>query len=322
MLGLLADTPLLTLVGAGGVGKTRMALEVADRLGAGFADGVCFVELAPVTDPALVVRTVASLLDVHEEATRPLLDTVLDVLRRRRMLLILDNCEHLVERCARVRRAGAAPQRRHPHAGHQPRGARRAPARWPGGCRRCAPRRPMRRLGRRLLAFPASRLFVERAQRRGAGFPPDGGQPGAAARVCHQLDGIPLALELAAARIGALTVEQLAERLDDRFRAADARPAHRAAAPPDAALADRLEPRPARPSRSACCCAGCRSSPAAGRWRRRGGVQRAADRCAHDVLDLLAQLVEKSLVVLDDAGRPSRATGCSRRCASTGSRSC
>ena len=94
VLALLADTHLLTLVGAGGVGKTRMALEVADRIGADFADGVHFVELAPANDPSLVVRMVAGQLDVHEEATRPLLDTLLDVLRRRRMLLILDNCEH------------------------------------------------------------------------------------------------------------------------------------------------------------------------------------------------------------------------------------
>ncbi len=216
VLALLADTHLLTLVGAGGVGKTRMALEVADRVGAGFADGVCFVELAPVTDPSLVVRTVASLLDVHEEATRPLLDTVLDVLRRRRMLLILDNCEHLIEHCATF----AEQVLRH-SAGTRTLATSREALGVPG---EVAWRLPSLRTAppdtgsiNDFMAFPASRLFVERAQAVAPSFRLTAANLGAAARVCHQLDGIPLALELAAARVGALTVEQLAERLDDRF---------------------------------------------------------------------------------------------------------
>lgn len=97
----LADTHLLTLVGAGGVGKTRLALEVADTVQAEYPDGVCFVELAPVTEPSLVPRTVAAALDVHEEPGRALIDTLLDFFRNRRMLIVLDNCEHLIESSAR-----------------------------------------------------------------------------------------------------------------------------------------------------------------------------------------------------------------------------
>jgi predicted ATPase/DNA-binding winged helix-turn-helix (wHTH) protein len=304
VLKLLADTPLLTLVGAGGVGKTRMALEVADRVGADFADGVCFVELASVTDPTLVVRTVATMLDVHEEATRPLQDTVLDVLRRRRMLLILDNCEHLIERCASF----AEQVLRH-SAGTRTLATSREALGVPG---EVAWRLPSLRTApldtgsiEDFLAFPASRLFVERAQAGAPAFRVTATNLGAAARVCHQLDGIPLALELAAARIGALTVEQLAERLDDRFalltrgrrtvlqRHQTLRSlidwSHELLDEPERVLLRRL-------------------SQFAGGWTLDGAeaVCSAPPIVRGEVLDLLAQLVEKSLVVLDAQGDEPR----------------
>jgi len=300
VLALLADTPLLTLVGAGGVGKTRMALEVADRIGAGFADGVCFVELAPVTDPSLVVRTVAGALDVHEEATRPLQDTVLDVLRRQRMLLILDNCEHLIERCAAF-----AEQVLRQSAGTRTLATSREALGVPG---EVAWRLPSLRTAppdvgaiEHFLAFPASRLFVERAQAVAPAFRLTAANLGPAARVCHQLDGIPLALELAAARVGALTVDQLAERLDDRFalltrgrRTALQRHqtlrslmdwSHELLSEPERVLLRRL-------------------SQFAGGWTLDGAeaVCGAPPIVRGEVLDLLAQLVEKSLVVLDAQG--------------------
>ena len=305
VLGLMADTHLLTLVGAGGVGKTRMALEVADRVGAGFADGVCFVELAPVTDPSLVVRTVASMLDVHEEATRPLLDTLLDVLRRRRMLLILDNCEHLVERCA----AFAEQVLRHSAGTRTLATSREAlgvagEVAWRLPSLRTAPPDAAGSIDD-FLAYPASRLFVERAQAVAPTFRLTPTNLGAAARVCHQLDGIPPALELAAARVGALTVEQLAERLDDRFalltrgrRTALQRHqtlrslidwSHELLGEPERVLLRRL-------------------SQFAGGWTLDAAeaVCSAAPIRRHEVLDLLAQLVEKSLVVLDTQGTGPR----------------
>ena len=102
---LLETTSLLTLVGAGGMGKTRFSLEVAFGLLDRFKDGVWFIELAPVSDPTLVARTVAEVPGVHEEPGRPLLDTFLEFLRRRSLLLVLDNCEHLIEGCARFAEA-------------------------------------------------------------------------------------------------------------------------------------------------------------------------------------------------------------------------
>lgn len=309
VLRLLADTHLLTLVGAGGVGKTRMALEVADRIGAEFPDGVCFVELAPVADPSLVVRTVASLLDVHEEASRPLQDTLLDVLRRRRLLLILDNCEHLIERCA----AFAEQVLRH-SAGTRTLATSREPLDVAG---EVAWRLPSLRTAspeaansvEDFLAYPASRLFVERAQAVATAFCLTPANLGAVARVCHQLDGIPLALELAAARVGALTVEQLAERLDDRFalltrgrRTALQRHqtlrslidwSHELLSEPERVLLRRLSQFAGGFTLDAAE-AVCSAPP-------------MAVRDGHSLVpDLLARLVEKSLVVLDIQGPEPR----------------
>jgi predicted ATPase/DNA-binding winged helix-turn-helix (wHTH) protein len=304
VLALLADTHLLTLVGAGGVSKTRMALEVADRLGAGFADGVCFVELAPVTDPSLVVRTVANMLDVHEEASRPLLDTVLDVLRRRRMLLILDNCEHLIERCATF-----AEQVLLHSAGTRTLATSREALGVPGEVAwrlpslRTAP--PDAGSPDEFLAFPASRLFVERVQAVAPAFRLTTANLGAAARVCHQLDGIPLALELAAARVGALTVEQLAERLDDRFALLTR--GRRTALQRHQTLRSMIDwshdllDEPERVVLR-------RLSQFAGGWTLDGAeaVCSAPPIVREEVLELLAHLVEKSLVVLDAQGSEPR----------------
>ena len=306
VLALLSDTHLLTLVGAGGVGKTLLALEVADRAGARFADGVCFVELAPVTDPSLLVRTVAGVLDVHEEATRPLIDTLLDVLRRRSILLILDNCEHLIESCASFAELVL----------HQSSGARTlATSRealgvpgevaWRLPSLRTAPPDMLGSVSE-FLAFPASRLFVERAQAVAPGLRLTAANVSAAARVCHQLDGIPLALELAAARVSAMTIEQLAERLDNCFtllmrgrRTALLRHqtlrslidwSHDLLAAPERVLLRRL-------------------SQFAGGWTLEAAeaVCSAPPIARDEVLDLLAQLVEKSLVVMDASGDiPSR----------------
>jgi predicted ATPase/DNA-binding CsgD family transcriptional regulator len=139
---------LLTLVGAGGVGKTRLALRVAAEVAAGYTDGVWLVDLAPLADAALVPKAVASALDVREQPARPLAETLVDALRRRQLLLVLDNCEHLVHAAAALTDRNAA----------------------------------------------------------------------SVAQVCRHLDGIPLALELAAARLLVLSPEQLAARLDDRFK--------------------------------------------------------------------------------------------------------
>ena len=295
---LLADTHLLTLVGAGGVGKTRVALEVADAVAAEYPDGVCFVELAPVTDPSLVPRTVASVLDVHEEPDRPLLDTLLDFFRNRRMLVVLDNCEHLIESCARY-----AEQVLHSSAATRTLATSREAL---GIAGEVAWRLPSLRTaepdaGRspeQWLEYAASRLFVQRATAASPTFRLTSENLAAVTMICHQLDGIPLALELAAARVGAMRVEQLAERLQDRFalltrgnRTALQRHqtlrslidwSHGLLTEPERALLRRL-------------------SVFAGGWSLEAAEAVCSDALmlSDDVLDLLTHLVEKSLVVLD-----------------------
>ena len=298
VLALLSGTHLLSLVGAGGVGKTRMALEVADRVAPEFPDGVCIVELAPVTDASLVVATVAGTLDVHEEATRPLLDTLLEFLRRRRMLLILDNCEHLIEasaafaeqvlRCSAGTRTLATSREALGVAGE---------IAWRLPSLRIAPPETLRSVDA-LLDYPASRLFVDRAQAAAPTFRLTLDNMAAVAQICLRLDGIPLALELAAARVGAMRVEQVADRLHDRFalltrsrRTALQRHqtlrslidwSHELLSEPERVLWRRL-------------------SPFAGGWTLTAAevVCSASPLVRDDVPELMARLVEKSLVVLD-----------------------
>jgi predicted ATPase/DNA-binding winged helix-turn-helix (wHTH) protein len=298
LIAVLADTHLLTVVGAGGVGKTRVALEVADRVGAEFLDGVCIVELAPLTDPSLVHRTVASALDVHEEAGRPLLDTLLDFVRSRQLLLILDNCEHLIESCARfaeqvLQRSAAT---RMLATSREPLGVGGEVA-WRLPSLRTA-ELDATRSTEELLDYAASQLFVERATAASSMFRLTSENRAAVALICHSLDGIPLALELAAARVGAMRVEQVAERLHDRFalltrgkRTALQRHqtlrslidwSHELLTEPERVLLRRL-------------------SQFAGGWSLEAAetVCGAPPVARGDVLDLLTQLVEKSLVVLD-----------------------
>ena len=298
VLALLNSTHLLTLVGAGGVGKTRMALEVADRAVAEFPNGVCFVELASVADPSLLVGTVASALDVHEEAIRPLIDTLLEFLRRRRLLLILDNCEHLIDACAAF-----AEQVLRCSAGTRTLGTSRealgvaGEVAWRLPSLRAAPPGTVLSVDA-LLDYPATRLFVDRAQAVAPTFRLTPGNAAAVAQICHQLDGIPLALELAAARVGAMRVDQVAERLNDRFtlltrsrRTALQRHqtlrslidwSHELLSEPERVLWRRL-------------------SQFAGGWTLAAAevVCSARPLLRDDVLELLTRLVEKSLVVLD-----------------------
>ena len=305
VLALLRGTHLLTIVGAGGVGKTRIALEVADCVAADFPDGVCLVELAPITDPKRVVATVASALDVHEEAARPMLVTLLEFLRRRRMLLILDNCEHLIEACAafaeQVLQCSAA-TRTLATSREALRVAGEVAWRLPS--LRTAPPEPLVSVDA-LLDYPASRLFIERAQAVAPTFRPTAENASAVAQICHQLDGIPLALELAAARIGAMRVDQVAERLHDRFtlltgtrRTALLRHqtlrslidwSHELLSEPERVLWRRL-------------------SQFAGGWTLAAAevVCSAPPISCGDVMELLTHLVEKSLVVLDTQSEQPR----------------
>jgi non-specific serine/threonine protein kinase len=215
---LLQEAPLVTLTGAGGCGKTRLARQVAATLLAAYPDGVWLVELAPLADATLVPQAVAAALGVVEELGQPLLSTLVAFLQAKRLLLVLDNCEHLVGACAEV--AGTLLE-------HCPELQVLATSREVlGVAGEHVWRVPSLSLpdSRRQVSVQdaceadAVRLFVERARAVRPTSALAEQNAGLVAEVCERLDGIPLALELAAARLSVLTLEELATRLDDRFR--------------------------------------------------------------------------------------------------------
>ena len=200
---LLAKSRLLTLVGAGGIGKSRLSLELAGKMLADFEDGVYFVELANVTEAQHVPQAVASALGVKELPGRPLSEALLSHFNERDLLVILDNCEHLIAACADLIKSVLQTSNRTKVL--------------------ASSREPLRIAGETIYAVPplpageAERLFLDRAVAAKPNFRVHG-STGAVASVCRRLDGIPLAIELAAARVRTLTVESIAKRLDDRFR--------------------------------------------------------------------------------------------------------
>jgi predicted ATPase/DNA-binding CsgD family transcriptional regulator/DNA-binding XRE family transcriptional regulator len=215
---LLETTRLLTLTGAGGVGKTRLALRVAADVAAGYAHGVWMVDLAPLADATLVPKAVASALDVREQPGRSLADTIVDALRRRHLLLVLDNCEHLVHASAALAETllQACPRLR---VLTTSRHALRAPGEtvwWVPSLK--LPEVDALVTAEQVAGSEAVQLFVERARAVGPAFALTDQNAASVAHVCRHLDGIPLALELAAARLLVLSPEQLAARLDDRFK--------------------------------------------------------------------------------------------------------
>ncbi|MCI0645594.1 MAG: tetratricopeptide repeat protein, partial [Chloroflexi bacterium] len=296
---LLGMTRLLTLTGAGGCGKSRLALAVAAEVVAGHPDGVWLVELAALTDGALVPQAVATALGVREEPQRPLTATLVDALQPRAMLLLLDNCEHLITACAQL-----AQQLLRACPGLQVLATSREALGVAGETTWLVPSLslpdPHAALSVKQLAqSEAVQLFVERAAAALPTFSLTQTNAPAVAEICRRLDGIPLAIELAAARVKVLAVEQLAARLDDALRlltggSRTALPRHqtlRAAldwsydllSGPERALFRRL-------------------SVFAGGW-----ALEAAEAYGRDVLELLAQLVDKSLVVVDtQAGNAAR----------------
>ena len=213
---LLGAARLLTLVGMGGLGKTRLSLQIAAEQIHDFPDGVWFLDLAPISDPALIVSEAAQVLGVREEPDRPLLQTVCAHLRNRRALLIMDNCEHVIQASAQMASAilKAAP---HVRILASSREALHAPG------EHCYPVLPLP-VPRREDSFEALarstavRLFVERARQHKPDFALTEREAPAVAELVARLEGIPLALELAAARIRALSVADINSRLHDRYK--------------------------------------------------------------------------------------------------------
>ncbi len=215
---LLGTTRLLSVTGPGGAGKTRLALQVAADMLEGDGDGVWLAELAPLSDPALVPQEVASALGVREEPGRELTLTLRDFLRPKRLLLVLDNCEHLLGACAAL-----ADLLLRTCPGVTLLATSRSPLGIAGETTFPVPSLSLPDLknlppAEGLSQYEAVALFIQRAQAAQPSFAVTNANAPAVAQICHRLDGIPLALELAAARVRSLHVEQLAARLDDRFR--------------------------------------------------------------------------------------------------------
>ena len=214
----LATTRLLTLIGTGGSGKTRLAVEVARDLAGSYPDGAWLVELAPLTGGELVPQAVAQGLGIPERPGEPLTDTLVDTLRRKELLLVLDNCEHLVESAARfadslldscLRLQILATSRE----------ALDVPGelRWPlPPLSGPDPSRPA--TVEELEHSESVRLFAERARKRDPTFSLSRQNAAAVAEICSRLDGIPLAIELAAARTTVLDVGQISDRLGDSLK--------------------------------------------------------------------------------------------------------
>lgn len=216
VLALLDQVRMLTIVGAGGIGKTRLALETAAEARQAYPDGTWLVELASVADPRFVVAAVARVLGATEQTARPLSDTICRHLQERRTLLILDNCEQVRPTVA----AFVAAIRE-----QAPRVTIVATSREPlGAVDECTyPLEPLSLPARgadadTIQRAEAVRLFVARARQQLPDFAPTEERAATVAQVCIDLDGIPLALELAAARMHSLSLEQIGARLGDRFR--------------------------------------------------------------------------------------------------------
>ncbi|MGH3086871.1 MAG: ATP-binding protein, partial [Rubrobacteraceae bacterium] len=279
--------------GSGGCGKTRHALEVARDLAEAYPDGRWLVELSSLSEPGLVLRTVAGVVGARERPDRPLVETVCRHLRGKRTLLVLDNCEHLVDACADVADGllGACPDLRVLATSREPLGVS-GEALWP-----VSPLSVPQSEREDPRSYEAVRLFLDRARSRLPAFDLTPANERVVAEVCRRLDGIPLAIELAAARTAALAVEQVAERLSASLglltggsRAADSRHrtlratldwSHRLLDEPERGLFERL-------------------SVFAGGWTLEAAEAVGTDASA--VPGLLASLVDKSLVVAETGG--------------------
>jgi predicted ATPase/class 3 adenylate cyclase len=301
----LRNTRLLTLFGAGGLGKTRLSLQVAADVLDDYADGVWFVDLAPMTDERLVPQAVALALGVKEEAGRPVIEALVKHVRDRRLLVILDNCEHLVRACGALAKqllqAGPhlkilASSREHLRV----KGETSYPV------QPLTVPDPQEKISLEALTrCEAACLFVDRARAVQPAFQVTDENAGAVADICSRLDGIPLALELAAARVRALSVEEIAARLSDRFRLLTR--GDRTALPRQQTLRasidwshDLLTDHERALLRRLAVFAGGWTLEAAEAVGVDGDVEKA------DVLDLLTNLVEKSLVTLEAQGKRYR----------------
>ena len=305
VVGLLERSRLVTLTGSGGTGKTRLALQVAADLLDEYPDGIWFIELAPLSDPDLVPLTVAEVLRVRESPGEPIVQSIVESLQDKKVLLLPDNCEHLLDaaahlteailrRCPRVKVLASSRET----LGIAGETAFRLPS-------LSVPNPKLAQTAHSVSQYDAVRLFIDRAVLARSDFSVTHHNATALASLCHRLDGIPLAVELAAARVRAMPVEQIETRLDASFRlltggSRTALPrqqtlralidwSYELLKPPERVLLQRL-------------------SVFRGGWR----LESAEAVCIGgeierwEVLDLLESLVGKSLVMYDETGGIAR----------------
>ena len=296
---------LVTLTGAGGSGKTRLALQVAAESLDDFAEGVWLVELASLVDPAMVASTVASALRVSEEPGRPLLETLVDAVSDRDLLVVLDNCEHVLAPTATLADTllRACPGLRMLATSREPLGVtgeqvyRMPPLSLP---------EPGQILHlEQAQSFDAVHLFVERAVAHDSTFELGVDNAATVASLCRELDGMPLAIELAAARVASLSIEEIEGRLADRFRLltrgdSTALPRHQTLQALIDWSYDLLDEREQAVL--------CRLSTFVGGWSLEAAeaLFPQADLTTLDVMDVLGSLVDKSLVQVDPASKGAR----------------
>jgi predicted ATPase/class 3 adenylate cyclase len=305
-----SSTRLLTLIGPGGTGKTRLALQAAAESAENFVDGVWLVELASLTNPAMIMQSIASTLNLREKPGTSLLEVTTDYMAQRKLLLVMDNCEHLIEACARMvdHLLRDCPRLTVLISSREPLGiAGEVSYRVPPMSL------PVQLPGVEifeLLQSESVQLFVDRAQAVKTQFSLTPQNAPAVVQICRRLDGIPLAIELAVARLNIFSPEQIASRLDDRFRLLTG--GSRTALPRQQTLQalidwsyDLLSDQEKIMLR--------RLAVFAGGW----SIETAEAVCAgvseagqsiepSEVIDLLSQLVNKSLVLVDDREEEAR----------------
>ncbi|MBK9116708.1 MAG: winged helix-turn-helix domain-containing protein [Betaproteobacteria bacterium] len=294
---LLGASRLLTLTGIGGIGKTRLSLEVAQLAIDRFPDGIWLVEFAPLREATLVPQAIAAALGVAQQTGRTLLDAIVSHVAARRLLIVLDNCEHLLAACAHV-----AKRLLEAAGGLTVMASSREPLHLVGETAYPLPALSTPDAGTvdALAASDAVRLFVDRANAVQPEFELTPANAASVGAICTRLDGIPLAIELAAAHVRSLSVDAIAQRLADRFRLL--RIGDRTAAPRHQTLRaaidwsyELLTP----PERSVL----QRLAVFVGGWTLDAAVAVAADPglAAADFVALHGELVEKSLVVAEHA---------------------
>jgi predicted ATPase/DNA-binding winged helix-turn-helix (wHTH) protein len=304
---MLASSRLLSLTGAGGVGKTRLAVRLAQDVVNDFPDGVWLIELAPLAAPDLLAQTFATVVGVQEGPQRSARDALLDSLRHRALLLVVDNCEHILPACADLLEAllRVAPGVRVLATSREALGV--------SGETVCRVRslslpEPLAPVPAALPDSEATQLFVERARAVDEAFALTADTADSIVRICRRLGGIPLAIELAAARVDVLSLEQIEARLQNRFHLLTGGP--RTALPRQRTLEATLDwsyQLLSDTQRQLL----CRLSVFPSSWT----LQAAEHVCAGEgidegrMLDLLSQLVNKSLVVVDSAFTGERRFG-------------